>query len=1064
MTEECICSEYGDIALITKAIENADGRFTSWMEEGQILCKRCQRRRIATSFSILNAIRDSCRPFLETEAKREAPPPVVYEDAFPALSGGTAPKQTTTTLVPRKKNTAQPAAKAKRRIRPAVVTTVSTGKSSAWGSKGNLVDIPSQDPFPPPQVARAPVEKPPFPTTTTPTKAKRPPSSPPRQEAAEEFTKDIALLQLVKVYCILLNGLLVPSSALEFHLLFRLLKIPSTITARPTSQEPFSSILSSRDRCIYLADKVLQSQTRRLKGLGPPLWKELSQCADIAPELASQCEEWLHQVKLHPVATHKQTPHLTLPFEPQRDSRHNYRTSQEQSLYKNRELSRDAFLYQLRAFLSIRGKVVNAAKVNKAIDRVKQSSRTVLEGVLDGNVAWFCEFFCDLLLQIGLVPLEETDTELLNIADKDKLQKLHRRFSAKPSSSSAHSRKVVVDPQRSSSNSPKEEAQLLFPGHQEFFYIFLISADSYVFGLHLRNHLVTRMDRISSDVTRDRMEKCLLELRMLARFLGVLFLSPNWRANGVVCTASSTNPTPAMDGFHQMKSAGLDVLLCVERAASERNLVLVVPWVAELLRMTIWDPVSRESPFYWDILILLRRLQGDFANSKNMQQAFVFACIEYLFGDVVGLVETCRLSPYGKLIPKGSESGLDDLQDVSLSPHTVFSCLPHAEELVSLVSNLARPQYSAVRSPGISRKLRPSFLDTGYSPVTNKSSLPETQSKSTFQVKLRDSFYHQHAELKDICDFVIAQVLRKCSFTNFERQAQESFAKRIAEDGTSNVSDHCRELLRNEIDKTTRNALENLASREYDDSVIQVATSLAVDLGLERGAPLLHRLSAIDGWRSKEPTTKQLFSDESDIESLGVSKTPPLEAHIEKCVNALTALSDSISRKESDLELILARLHDVSCQLDCLPVHRSTEIPPEAALRPLFELVCLVDCGSGQLLNQVLSQETGTNRLQLQWRVLELHCTVAFQIQKWSRHGLKSFKARLDSPQTVLDSLRLGLRANVEPSQIAAVLANLMQSRILRTSTVSCLFAENSDLRGLDGVKNQLARKVPFRF
>ena len=35
---------------------------------------------------------------------------------------------------------------------------------------------------------------------------------------------------------------------------------------------------------------------------------------------------------------------------------------------------------------------------------------------------WFAQFLCDLLLQVGLAPVEETDEDLLNIADKDKLQ------------------------------------------------------------------------------------------------------------------------------------------------------------------------------------------------------------------------------------------------------------------------------------------------------------------------------------------------------------------------------------------------------------------------------------------------------------------------------------------------------------------------------------------------------------------------------------------------------------------------------------------------------------------
>jgi len=48
-----------------------------------------------------------------------------------------------------------------------------------------------------------------------------------------------------------------------------------------------------------------------------------------------------------------------------------------------------------------------------------------METLLECNILWFVEFFVDLLLQIGLVPLEETDKDILSsVADRDRLQKL----------------------------------------------------------------------------------------------------------------------------------------------------------------------------------------------------------------------------------------------------------------------------------------------------------------------------------------------------------------------------------------------------------------------------------------------------------------------------------------------------------------------------------------------------------------------------------------------------------------------------------------------------------------
>ncbi len=46
----------------------------------------------------------------------------------------------------------------------------------------------------------------------------------------------------------------------------------------------------------------------------------------------------------------------------------------------------------------------------------------IFHRLLSVNATWFAQFYCELLLQVGLSPVQETDQELLNIADTDKLQ------------------------------------------------------------------------------------------------------------------------------------------------------------------------------------------------------------------------------------------------------------------------------------------------------------------------------------------------------------------------------------------------------------------------------------------------------------------------------------------------------------------------------------------------------------------------------------------------------------------------------------------------------------------
>ena len=92
-------------------------------------------------------------------------------------------------------------------------------------------------------------------------------------------------------------------------------------------------------------------------------------------------------------------------------------------LFNNREESRDKFMFQLRAFQEIRGTVLDPAQANVYISDIKVACREMIQGLLPGNFDWFSGLFTDLLLQIGLVAVEETDKDVLKqVADKDRLK------------------------------------------------------------------------------------------------------------------------------------------------------------------------------------------------------------------------------------------------------------------------------------------------------------------------------------------------------------------------------------------------------------------------------------------------------------------------------------------------------------------------------------------------------------------------------------------------------------------------------------------------------------------
>ena len=71
----------------------------------------------------------------------------------------------------------------------------------------------------------------------------------------------------------------------------------------------------------------------------------------------------------------------------------------------------------------MRGTVLNPTQVHQCLNTIILALRQMIDQLLPSNTPWFAELFTDLLLQIGLVPMQELDADILkNVADKDRLQ------------------------------------------------------------------------------------------------------------------------------------------------------------------------------------------------------------------------------------------------------------------------------------------------------------------------------------------------------------------------------------------------------------------------------------------------------------------------------------------------------------------------------------------------------------------------------------------------------------------------------------------------------------------
>jgi hypothetical protein len=153
----------------------------------------------------------------------------------------------------------------------------------------------------------------------------------------------------------------------------------------------------------------------------------------------------------------------------------------------------------------------------------------------------------------------------------------------------------------------------------------------------------------------------------------------------------------------------------------------------------------------------------------------------------VGLTTTTLLEqadlPAHEEIPDDDESSRLDSSSIIFSSAILDASNSHVEELIALVSNLSRADLSALRSPGASRKLRPSIVvsptlffsapahDVGAASILAGDSTtfakdgraiedgPSASETISIQSRLRDTFFHQHGELKEVCDFTVNRVL-----------------------------------------------------------------------------------------------------------------------------------------------------------------------------------------------------------------------------------------------------------------------------------------------------------------
>lgn len=491
----------------------------------------------------------------------------------------------------------------------------------------------------------------------------------------------------------------------------------------------------------------------------------------------------------------------------------------------------------------------------------------------------------------------------------------------------------MLDPSKSAGTaSPVTEAQQYFPGHQEFFFIFILSTDCYSFSVHLKNRLKAEIIKLVSSLdTTKGVEKRLLHLMLLSKFLGLLIFSPSWHDSGIVGGArydllSEFNPD-------------LDVFGMVEQAYLKRQLVVTVPWVVEFLRMARWSPTLQRSHNFERLLGLVlgirRRIQylEKYACSVSlcMNMQLVSFYFETLFGDVVGLerMSTIPAAELAKSKINGETIQPDELQ-LCMSNTVLFTCNPHAEELVTLLSSQGQ---SNTKSSGSSRKLTPYSVGSSFGSSTDPLGSKSAASVSPMKTKRRDSlgensgslaqvdgtdeqspiigklveaFFHQHRDLKEICEFIVDQTLKNAASRMRDECVVPLLVEKIGS-GTNTtfsstlkkqVVEASRTFLANELGNSIPNALESLCPPTVQPKVRDVASKLTVSHAIRLGEATIDPLVQLESKKLSLERARQLKKRSSPLNEAS-EETSRIEAESQQ--NATAELEDALVRLRNGL-------------------------------------------------------------------------------------------------------------------------------------------------------------------
>ncbi|NXX46334.1 CDAN1 protein, partial [Tricholaema leucomelas] len=569
---------------------------------------------------------------------------------------------------------------------------------------------------------------------------------------------------LAQLYSSCIAENLVPNIFLELFFVLQLLTSKGTSTAEDgdgdlednernaSGRQHFRSV----HNCVYFAVQVLDYQYEIISHLEKGTLKLLAEnerIASFSPTLHERFRQ-AYESSTAKVSLLLPCAVQSVSFQPETDNRSNFPSDRAFHIFKKQ---RDIFYELLREWED------NHEKTGWDFERVLGNKIRAMMAHLSAtcNYSHFARLFQKQLIQMCKGPTgggaswgDAPDQDVLNMLGSDNLSRLKR----------LQERFVVPQSIRGPCPPPS------FPGCQQFFRDFILSAGSYQFNQHLMDSLclkilelnglsVVEHEHRDGEADMDEQDEkkrftvILLSLRLLAKFLGFIVFLPY---------RTVEQPTRDLQdsavALRNQSLPVLDVLKLLRQSIRDQRSILTIPWIVEYLSLV--DHVAPFLDYYRKVFYLLLQMYRLMVLYEDKEMSFlnkllILAVLGWLF-QVPSVPEelffTSDVRQEGLMM--GTVTSAQALDSVPLvDQQLLYTCCPYLGELRKLLASFVAG--SGAKNGGFIRKITPTAAES----LASKASV--TQRK--LQAELEQAFFHnQPPSLRRTVEFVAERVGSNC--------------------------------------------------------------------------------------------------------------------------------------------------------------------------------------------------------------------------------------------------------------------------------------------------------------